>query len=222
MLKEAIKSGYKIANFKNHQKFKNAKQVILLRHDIDSQPRRHLEIAKIEKSLGISSTFFVRVHGEYYGVFDQENYKIIKKIAQLGHEIGLHSEARTYSTIYKEDPKNIFLKEKAILEQIIGKKIVSASEHAPLDRPENFWENHLFKRIGKNKLGIIYHPFDEELRKFHYLSDSLGKWREGCFCENLNKYDKIQLLVHADIWGKGAIADLIKIDKRLKKYVKHS
>lgn len=58
---------------------------VYLRHDIDYSPERALEIAKIEKQLGVSSTFFVRLNSPFYNMRPKE-------IADLGHQIGLHFE----------------------------------------------------------------------------------------------------------------------------------
>lgn len=61
-------------------------KVILIRHDVDSEPEYFLKTAKLENELGLSSTYYFR-HIE--GIFLPD---LIKKIAVLGHEIGYHYE----------------------------------------------------------------------------------------------------------------------------------
>src|SRR4030042_6360664 len=125
-LRQALKMGFVIAGFRHYPQVRQKPKVILLRHDIDYLPRRALSIARIEKKLGIRSTYFVRVHGEYYHPFDRLSFPIIEEIIQLGHEIGLHSEARSLAKEFKIPMIRLFLMEKEALETIFDLKIQSA------------------------------------------------------------------------------------------------
>ena len=202
MLKKALKEGFIITNFRDYEKNKKAKKLIILRHDVDYSPKRDLAIAKIEKSLGLKSTFFVRVHGEHYHPFDRGSYPVFKEILQMGHEIGLHYEARTLSKFFQNNAIALFRKEKKILEEIFNIKIESASEHRDLrgkKLPYKFF-------ASKNQLGIKHETYEKDFQKF-YLADSSGRWSQGCLCQNLHQ-KRIQLLTHPDLWGKGAIKEV--------------
>ncbi len=215
ILKVALAAGFRITNFRDIAKIKSEK-VIILRHDVDYSPKRALEIAKIEAKLGIKSTYFVRVHGEYYHPFDRINFPYFKTIKKMGHEIGLHTEARNLSKLYETDMISLFKLEKKMLEEIFKVKVESAAEHADLGRSANYWKKHLFTQIDKKEVGIKRFP--QEFQDFHYFSDSLGKWKQYCICQNLSQYDKIQLLIHPDWWGEGArkeIQQLIKNNPNL-------
>jgi len=61
-------------------------KVIILRHDVDKLPENSLIFAQIQHKLGIKGSYFFRIVPQS---FDE---KIIKKIAELGHEIGYHYE----------------------------------------------------------------------------------------------------------------------------------
>ena len=61
-------------------------KTVILRHDVDRKPENALVIAKIEKDAGIKASYYFRIVKESY----DEN--IIKKIAEMGHEIGYHYE----------------------------------------------------------------------------------------------------------------------------------
>lgn len=219
ILKKALKQGFVLTNFRDYNKVKSSSKIIILRHDVDSVPNRDFEFAKIEHDLGITSTFFVRVHGQYYHPFREETFKIFQEMMKMGHEIGLHFEARALAPIFKIDSVELFKKEKKILEETLAIKVISAAEHAYLKRPQNFWQNHFFTRVSKRRVGIKNYPQEKKYSappKFHYLSDSLGQWREGCLCQNLARYNHLQVLVHGDHWGKNAkqeVKRLIKYDK---------
>lgn len=215
ILKKALKAGFVITDFRDFEKVKKKSKIIILRHDIDVIPVRHLALAKIEKSLGIKATYFVRVHGQYYYPSDQKTFQVLKNILKMGHEIGLHSEARSLAKIFQMPEKDLFLSEKKYLEEILEIKIQSASEHGDLGRNNNFWQNSLFKKLDKKTLKIKYYP--QEFKNFKYLSDSLGCWREGCLCQNLAKYNNFQLLTHAEWWGKGAKEAMVKLNKTYAK-----
>lgn len=215
ILKLALKSGFVVTNFRDLGKIKKSSRVIILRHDIDAIPSRHLMLAKIEKSLGIKSTYFVRVHGQYYYSKDRKTIKILTELLKMGHEIGLHSEARSLSRVFRMSERDLFKSEKKYLEEILGVKIGSASEHGDLGRRADFWQDHFFKKISKNSVGIKQYP--QEFKNFKYLSDSLGSWKEGCLCQNLSKFSKLQVLVHAEWWGQGARQEMIKLNKEYAK-----
>jgi len=64
----------------------SASRTIILRHDVDKLPENSLIFAQIQHKLGIKGSYFFRIVPQS---FDE---KIIKKIAELGHEIGYHYE----------------------------------------------------------------------------------------------------------------------------------
>jgi len=61
-------------------------RVIVLRHDVDERPKNALQIAQAEYQSGIRSTFYFRI-----GRISNDPI-VIKKIAEMGHEIGYHYE----------------------------------------------------------------------------------------------------------------------------------
>lgn len=211
ILEKAIKSNFKITNFCCYKTYKNVDKIIILRHDVDYSPQRALALAKIENALKLKATYFVRVHGQHYHPFDKESWLIFKKILNLGHEIGLHTEARDLSRIFKINPFELFCREKEILEIVFKIKILSASEHGDFFRKSNYWQKTLLTQKHKSILKIRHIP--EDLRDFYYLSDSCSQWKKGCLCENLEKFDKMQVLIHPDHWGRGAKEEIRKLIK---------
>jgi len=61
-------------------------RTIVLRHDVDKLPDNSLKTAIIEHDLGINGSYYFRSVSES---FDD---KIIRQIAELGHELGYHYE----------------------------------------------------------------------------------------------------------------------------------
>jgi hypothetical protein len=59
-LLDAIKKGYSTATVEQFLKGEYKEPVIILRHDVDKFPPRAVRMAKLEKSKGISSTYYFR------------------------------------------------------------------------------------------------------------------------------------------------------------------
>ena len=80
----AVQSGYRVLTVKRyldpepvHPPF------IILRHDVDRRAENALQMAELEVSLGVRSTYYFRFNRS---VFRRE---IVKRIGELGHEIGV-------------------------------------------------------------------------------------------------------------------------------------
>lgn len=58
---------------------------IIMRHDVDKDPKNAVNMAKLEYEYGIKSTYYFR----YPYTF---NIKVMSQIHELGHEIGYHYE----------------------------------------------------------------------------------------------------------------------------------
>ena len=65
---------------------KQPKNGIILRHDVDRNPNQAIKIAEIASELNIKGTFNFRV------LNNKLDERHIKKISNLGHEIGYHYE----------------------------------------------------------------------------------------------------------------------------------
>lgn len=85
LMEELIRNNYPI---KTTESFisRPTKKVVILRHDVDRFPKQSLKMAELESEIGISSTYYFRTRKH---TFIPE---IIKKIIDLGHEIGYHYE----------------------------------------------------------------------------------------------------------------------------------
>ena len=72
------------------------KKIMVMRHDVDHDPETAREMAKVEKQLGVTSTFFILTQDKEtasHFMWDKDkNYFIdlFLEIQEMGHEIGLH------------------------------------------------------------------------------------------------------------------------------------
>ena len=69
-------------------------QVTLLRHDIDLCLLKALDMARLENSNAVRSTYFIMTKNPLYSLEEIEFQKVLREIECLGHEIGLHFDPR--------------------------------------------------------------------------------------------------------------------------------
>jgi len=80
------KQGFFVITFDQYLTALSQAKFVILRHDVDRLPENSLKTAKLEHEFGIKGTYYFRsVPGSY-------DERIIKQIAELGHEIGYHYE----------------------------------------------------------------------------------------------------------------------------------
>ena len=198
MLKVAIEHGFVISSFENYDS--NVNKTIILRHDIDYTLKGIKEFAEIENNLGITSTYFLRVHSSNYNLYSEHSYSLINYLLKYNHEIGLHFDSTYFSMIFNLVPREVFEKEKKLLELIIDKKIKSISEH--YDVGCNIFKiPKLEKIVDINSLGIDNYAYDKKyVLDMKYISDSNANWREGDILDNLN-FNRLQVLTHPELWS---------------------
>lgn len=164
---------------------------ILLRHDVDASLKAALEIAKIDNQVGISSTFFIYLHSEFYNTFELKSSAIIRNILKLGHKIGLHYNELFFAE-NNLNPSETIMKEIDILEHHFKTKIEAIAVHEASKRRK------ITLRLPKRIVNCYSKKFFIERK---YISDSAQFWREKCFCQHLSKHKKLQILTHPIWWS---------------------
>ena len=93
--KSFLKSGYQIITCENYVRLKgNINQKTLVnRIDIDLSVKKATNLLDIFDRLNIKGTFFLRLHAPEYNPFSFENYRVIKRLLNSGHELGYHSRS---------------------------------------------------------------------------------------------------------------------------------
>jgi len=213
------------------QHFDPGKVVVGLRHDMDFNAFRALEMVNIERSYGIRSTYFILATSEYYGKITQSGVirnpgmdSLYKRISDRGGEIGIHNDLLTVMISYGLDPY-LFNKNELDFYKSIGIQITGTASHGSSIARATVTNYQIFSDFAKKDsveysgkwypLGIkSLNDFGFEYEAYFinfsiYMSDSGGKWNdpEG-FAGVLKKLDsavpgdRIQILVHPDWWGR--------------------
>lgn len=169
------------------------KKFVILRHDIDMDLEKALELAKLEYKNGVNSTYFVLLSTDFYNIFSKKSNDILTEIISLGHDIGLHFDELRYNCKDIEDVKIMINKEVEIICKYMDYNIKSVSMH----RPSNMVLDNDIKING-----LINSYSKEYFEDFKYLSDSRMHWREDV--EEIivsQKYKRLHILTHP-FWYK--------------------
>jgi hypothetical protein len=212
--------------------YSDSKVVIGLRHDIDMNPFKALEMAEIEKDVGIRATYFVLPTADYYGYLYRTGLirctgldSLIKDLYDRGAEIGIHNDMLTAMIDYGFDPLIFNSNEMAFIKSLGIPVSGTASHGSPIAKKTvpNYQifsdfaksDSILYEEkkypIGKNSLREFGFEYEAYFLDFNnYYSDSGGKWNdENGFNGTLSKLeksmpgDRIQILTHPDWWGRG-------------------
>jgi hypothetical protein len=162
------KSKYTALTFNQYFSLKTIpEKFIILRHDVDRKPENALKMAELENAFGITATYYFRMKEE---VFKPE---IIKKIANMGHEIGYHYEVLDKAGGDLEKAIIIFEEELKEFRNICNVKTVCMHGN-PLSK----WVNKdLWKKHDFSDFGIIGEPYlSIDYTKVIYLTDTGRRW----------------------------------------------
>lgn len=187
LLRSLLEDGFSFTDFSAPV---DAKEVVL-RHDVDLSPMKALEMARIEATLGVQSTYCFLVTSPIYNLLEVEHTRAIAEIDALGHDVALHCNTHHY---WDEQPSTDTLTAQVraecdVLATLLGAAVETVSFHRPpewvLDRDfagfENTYQPAFFSAIT-------------------YRSDSRQKWRrEVPFPEG--HPERLQLLIHPELWG---------------------
>ncbi len=157
------------------------KKVIILRHDVDKLPENSLNMARLESSLGVSGSYYFRTLPCSY------NEEIIRKVAELGHEVGYHYEDVARCAVCglrhaEEDLAKIAIGSFAVnLEKL--RKIVPVKTICMHGSPLSKWDSRLlWKYYDYRDFGIIGEPyFNIDFDDMLYLTDTGRMWDGDSF-----------------------------------------
>jgi hypothetical protein len=166
----------------------NKHNQVIIRHDIDFDVMAALEIAEIEYSMGVKSTFFFLLRNESYNPFEPNNFEAIQKIKKLGHMVTIH-----FDPIIYEDFEKGFFMEKQLFESAFETSVEIISLH----RPNEYFQNH------NQPIDQCEHTYmNKYFRDIKYVSDSTGIFRHGHpFSTNeFHNNESLHILIHPIWW----------------------
>ncbi|MFA5136556.1 MAG: hypothetical protein WC489_04140 [Patescibacteria group bacterium] len=182
---------------------------IFWRHDVDFSIHRAFKLAQIEHDAHVRTIYFIRLHSEFYNLFEKEIHALVSAIVSLNHDIGLHFDY-TFYKIRNEKELTLHLKyEKNILEKLLGARIRAFSFHNPTE--ESY-------RFGKYRYAGLINTYSSYFRhSFDYCSDSNGYWRfrrlEDVITDK--SIHRLHVLTHPEWWQDSVLAPKERIKRSI-------
>jgi hypothetical protein len=202
------KAGYEIRRFRDLPVMDDPTKSIVLHHDVDLSLDLALDFARAECENRIRSTYFILLYSPLYNTFSPEGIKAIRAIAELGHEIALQVDSR-WTKYVKGDMR--------MLEDLSHSPVEWYSQHFVHYTPpitHDMLVRYFGEAITSKDARYYTHMYRKDV---HYLSDSSRHWREGCFCQHIDHYPKLHLLVHPEWWtGHGNQFDTVDYVRELE------
>lgn len=185
LLLAILQAGYSIVTFEDWCDKKAHGRYVILRHDVDLKASNSLAVAQIEAEIGIRASYYFRV------VPKSNIPAVIKKIADLGHEIGYHYE--DLSLFKGDSDKSIkhFDQQLTYFRQFYPVRTICMH-----GSPTSKWDNRdLWKTFNYADFGIVGEPYfdflnseTEKIEDLLYLTDTGRMW-DG---DKYNVRDKIR------------------------------
>lgn len=159
---------------------KPEEKVIILRHDVDDKKLNSLRFAEIQHAMGITGTYYFRMVSQSYDPV------VIKKIAEMGHEIGYHYEDMDVASS-KFGVRSLKLKEEDVFDiaiELFEKNLKKFRELYPVKTicmhgsPRSSFDNKaIWNKYNYRDFGIIGEPyFDIDFSEVLYLTDTGRRW----------------------------------------------
>lgn len=191
---------------------------VLLRHDVDRKPNNSLRVAEIESKYDIQSTFYFRITRSSF------NEAVIKRIYELGHEIGYHYEDLSAAKGNYDQALELFQKHLIKLRRLVPVETI-AMHGSPLSSYDNrdLWQKYNYRDFGV--LAEAYLSVDYS--DMYYLTDTGRTWGQTganirdnvetdlsanirstdslilFITKNMNK--KIALVMHPERWEQSCV-----------------
>jgi peptidoglycan/xylan/chitin deacetylase (PgdA/CDA1 family) len=163
-----------------------------MRHDVDVDLGAAVAMAETERELGVAATYFVMLRSPVYNVLSRANHRLVQRIVELGHAIGLH-----YDQGFEPDDRplaELVAHEVDVLEQAFRIEIRAVSFHQP------------GPAVLDNEVDVspLVNTYDrDDMRGFTYISDSNMLWRgdpaHAIFEQAL--HPRLHLLIHPLWWA---------------------
>ena len=143
-------------------------KIAVMRHDVDRKIKNSLNMAEREHELGIRSSYYFR----YPATFKPD---LIRKIRDLGHEIGYHYEVLSKTNGDYSKAITLFQTELAEFRKICPVDTI-CMHGSPLSKYNNrdLWTRYDYHSYGI--YGEAFLSFEQDHDDIHYLTDTGRTW----------------------------------------------
>src|SRR6266436_4089500 len=139
----------------------------ILRHDVDYSPAAALDLADQEARRGVRSTYFLLLNGLYYNMLSPEHGTFGRRLAAMGHEIGLHYDVKFLEAFPRQKWRDLIRTQATLLGKLSGTRVTAIAMHQPGLNGED----------PMRHTGQYMNAYDDRFcRDIPYFSDSCRAW----------------------------------------------
>ncbi len=184
-------SGYRLASFAD---VRPQCRDLIVRHDVDLSLEAAVSIAELEHAIGVRATYFVMVSNSYYNIYSSEGRRLLRRLHELQHHIGLHFDPAVHPPDHSTaEYCQAVAHEFAQLSAFVSDPIEIISFHNPRRDLVNC----------ERPPGTPPHTYEPRFfAELAYVPDSGGQWRFGGPFEQpaFKRGTAIHLLTHPIWW----------------------
>lgn len=213
---------------------KNPEKYIVLKHDIENKVFKAYKLAEIENRYGHRGTYYVQA----YLLNNRKNIKMLKKMANMGHEISYHHDVMDSNYGNLEEALKEFEKNKKKFEEN-GFVVNTVCQHGnPIVERKGYYSNRDFFRSVKvqetypnisdimvnfkSKYDTEYKYYSDSGRNFKLIydpinNDIIDSDDKNILYKNLEKLldtimseSRIIISIHPHRWTKFAVVDILR------------
>ena len=202
--------------FRRYTDFRADERFVLWRHDLDSSVHAGRALARIEAEEGVAATHFVRLHSEFYNLFERDSADCVREIAGLGHAIGLHFESEFYGLDDEAALDDALARERRILEDLSAVPVTAFAFHLSTPLALRAKQSHY--------AGLVNATADYFRTEVGYCSDSNGYWRYRRLTDVLAEATdaRLQVLTHPEYWTERVMSPHERIDRCIAGRAEHT
>jgi hypothetical protein len=191
---------------------------VLWRHDVDFSVHRALKLAEIEADAGVKATYFLRLRGAFYNLLEPPVLELARRIAELGHWIGLHFDPLSDDLAGAEDELAAGVaNDRQLLAEVIERPIDSFSFHNP-----GTWGAD---RIEADRIAGMVNVYGTgSMEGYLYVSDSNGFWSDRRLPDLIaeGSTERLHVLTHPEWWQEVAMSPGQRIARCLEGRAEHA
>lgn len=214
MLERAVARGYEFRPLREVAAEAGRGRYLVMRHDVDVEPSRALELAEIEQRYGVRATYFFRCSANEYNVFGYRTLRVVDELRSAGHEVGLHTEPVDLAAARGTTPVDALRREIDVFSQAVG-----AFEGVATHNDSTPYNNLAFLRTSEAQevlaaAGVYdaYGGSDGLYASGTYVTDSYRYfWRifergvltdaHHCVCDLVERdVAPLYVLIHPELW----------------------
>ena len=187
---------------------KSSMHYAIIKHDVETNIEKALQLAIIENKYQINSTYYV----QSYLIESEKNIKLLKRISELGHEVTFHYDVLDSNNGNYKLAELEFDKILSKFESL-GMKVKTVCPHGNPVKERHGWSSNkdFFRNKKLNKkyaeiADIVVNPEKFINKEMIYISDAGYGWKK---ISNISSNDKDQS-IDEKIDGLDNIISLIK------------